>query len=126
MSNFLQLWILFYQYLSGQEVSQSVNRHLCIIYYIPRLSMLRIHLQCRRHRRQGFNPWFGNIPWRRIWQPTPVLLLGEFHGLRKLTSYSPWGHKESDMTEWLSMHVPRTVLSLKDVFVLSSLDCALI
>ena len=105
MSNFLRLWILFYQYFSSQEVSQSANRHLCIItYYILRFSMLRICLQCRRHRRQGFSPWVGNIPWRRKWQPAPVLLLGEFHGLRSLTSYSPWGRKESDMTEQLSMH----------------------
>jgi len=29
--------------------------------------------QCRRH---GFDPWVGNIPWRRAWQPTPVFLLG--------------------------------------------------
>ena len=27
---------------------------------------LRICLQCRRH---GFNPWVGNIFWRRKWQP---------------------------------------------------------
>ena len=39
------------------------------------------------------------IPWRREWQPTPVFLPGEFHGQRSLASYSPWGHKESDMTE---------------------------
>ena len=25
--------------------------------------------------------------------PTPVLLPGEFHGLRSLVGYSPWGHK---------------------------------
>ena len=30
---------------------------------------------------------------------TPVFWLGEFHGL-----YSPWGRKESDMTERLSLH----------------------
>ena len=33
------------------------------------------------------------------WQPTPVFLPGEFHGQRSLTGYSPWGHKQSDMTE---------------------------
>ena len=27
--------------------------------------------------------------------------VGEFHGLRNLAGYSPWGHKESDMTEQL-------------------------
>ena len=30
---------------------------------------------------------------------TPVLLSGESHGLRSLAGHSPWGHKESDMTE---------------------------
>ena len=30
----------------------------------------------------GFDPWVGKIPWRREWQPTPVLLPGKFHGLR--------------------------------------------
>ena len=26
--------------------------------------------QCRRH---GFDPWVRKIPWRRKWQPTPVM-----------------------------------------------------
>ena len=30
-------------------------------------------------------------PWRRIWQPTLVLLPGKFHGLRSLVGYSPMG-----------------------------------
>ena len=41
----------------------------------------------------------GKIPWRRKWQPTPVLLPGESHGWRSLVGYSPQGHKESDTTE---------------------------
>ena len=49
--------------------------------------------------RLGFNPWAGKMPWRRKWQPTPVFLLGKSHGQRSLASYSPEGHKESDMTE---------------------------
>ena len=28
----------------------------------------------------GFNPWVGKIPWRRVWQPTPVFLPGESLG----------------------------------------------
>ena len=40
----------------------------------------------------------GKIPWRRERLPTPVFWLVEFHGL-----YSPWGHKESDTTEQLSL-----------------------
>ena len=41
----------------------------------------------------------GKIPWRRAWRPTPVFLLGESYRQRSLVGYSPWGHKESDMTE---------------------------
>ena len=25
--------------------------------------------QCRRHKRDRFDPWIGKIPWRRAWQP---------------------------------------------------------
>ena len=35
----------------------------------------------------GFNPWVGNIPWRREWQPNPVFLAGEFQGQRTLVDY---------------------------------------
>ena len=55
-----------------------------------------------KYRRHEFNPWVGKIPWRRKWQPTPVFLPGEFHGQRSLEGYSPWGHKESDLTEQLT------------------------
>ena len=37
-------------------------------------------------------------PWRRERLPTLACWPGEFHGL-----YSPWGHKESDMTERFSL-----------------------
>ena len=51
----------------------------------------------------GFNLWVGKVPWRRVWLPTPVLFPGKPHGQRSLAGYSPWGHKESDMTEWLTL-----------------------
>ena len=58
--------------------------------------------QCRRRKRRRFDPWVGKIPWRRKWQPTPVFLPGESRGQRSLAGYSPWGHKELDVTEQLS------------------------
>ena len=39
------------------------------------------------------HPWVGRSPWRRERPPTPVFWPGEFHGL-----YSPWGHRELDVT----------------------------
>ena len=49
-------------------------------------------LQCRRPR---FDPWVG--------RPTPAFLPGKFHGQRSLAGYSPWGCKESYMTEQLTL-----------------------
>ena len=51
--------------------------------------------QYRRHRRCGFHPWVGKIPWRRAWQPIPVFLPGESHGLRSLAGYGRWGCKRA-------------------------------
>jgi len=60
--------------------------------------------QCRRHRRCGFDSLVWKIPWRKKWQHSPVFLLEKSHGKRMLASYSSQGRKESDVTEWLSMH----------------------
>ena len=52
-------------------------------------------------------PWIGarhSLSQRRQQQPTPVLLPGKSHGQRSLVGCSPWGHEESDMTEWLHFH----------------------
>ena len=51
-----------------------------------------------------FYPSFIYLPWRRKWQPTPVLLPGKSHGRRSLISYSPWGHEESATTERLHFY----------------------
>ena len=51
----------------------------------------------------------GEDCWRRKWQPTPVSLPGEFHGQRSLEGSSPWGRKESDTTEWLTLSLSFTL-----------------
>ena len=47
----------------------------------------------------GLIPGLGRSPGEGEWLPSPVFWPGEFHRL-----YSPWGHKESDMTEQLSVN----------------------
>ena len=37
-------------------------------------------------------------PWKNKVPPTPVFLHGKSHEQRRLVGYSPWGHKELDMT----------------------------
>ena len=59
----------------------------------------------------GFEPWVGKIPWRRAWQPTPVLLRGESPSL---AGCSPQGRQESDMTERLSTaHTQRIIFIMR-------------
>ena len=45
----------------------------------------------------GFNPWVGNTPGEGKSYPL------QYSGLENSMDYSPWGHKESDMTELLSL-----------------------
>ena len=58
------------------------------------------------------------------WQPTPVFLPGESHRLRSLIGCSPWGGKESDMTEQLhfthlkSLKMMIVAMKLKDTYSL--------
>ena len=35
-----------------------------------------------------------------------VFFLGEFHGHRNLMGYNPWGHKELDTAERLTLSLP--------------------
>ena len=52
----------------------------------------KILLQCGR---PGFDPWVGKIPWRRIWQPTPVFSPGE----------SPWTEEPGGLQSMGSQRV---------------------
>ena len=56
---------------------------------------------CQRRRCMGFNPWVGNIPWRKKWQPTPVFLPGESLWTEEPGRLQSMG-SQSDTTEQLS------------------------
>ena len=81
--------------------------------------------QGRRLKRCEFDPWVGKILWTRKWQPTPVILPGKFHGQRSLAGYSPWAHKQSDMTERAHTH-KHTLLLLFYVSIPNTKDKAML
>ena len=64
---------------------------------------LRWQRICLQFKKPGFDLWVGKIPWRRERLSTPVFLPGESHGQRSLVGYSPWGYKELDTIEWLTL-----------------------
>ena len=92
--------------------------------------MVRNPPACRRHKRHGFDPWVGKIPWSRKWQPALVFLSGKFQRQRCLTGYSPQGCKEKDVTKHTHTHtqlylylcvcVSHSVMSICDL-----MDCSL-
>ena len=99
---FLGLWLRLS--VIKDRLIRKMNRNV-VTCRLPRWrSGKKIHLPSRRWKRHWFDPLIRKIPWKRKWQPTPVFLLGKFHGHRSLAGYSPQGHKECDMTEWLSTH----------------------
>ena len=71
--------------------SRVLNPHLSGDWASLVAQLVKICLQCGR---PGFDPWVGEIRWRRERLPTPIFWPGECHGL-----YSPWGCKELDTTE---------------------------
>ena len=83
------------------DVLTSIRKNLLQSLGVLWLRWQSVCLQCGR---PGFDPWVGNIPWRRKWQSTPVLLPGKSHGQRSLVGYSPWGLKELDTTKRFHFH----------------------
>ena len=59
--------------------------------------------QCKSHRRRGFDPWVGKIPWRMEWQPSPLFLPGKSHRQRSFGGLRSIWSRESDMMEQRSM-----------------------
>jgi len=87
-----------------EEIYRNIQ-HLFSFKGLPRwLSSKEPACRSRRHRRHGFDTWVRKISWREKWQPTPVFLPGESHGQRNLAGYSPWSHKELEMTEHTHAH----------------------
>ena len=93
------------------RVSDSSSTKMEIILYFGRViglprwcSREDSACQCRRGKRCGFDSWIGKIPWRRKWQPTPVLLPGKSHGWRTLAGRIQPVHGVTKSRTWLSLH----------------------
>ena len=84
------LWLTHGKFSRASLVSQTVNN-------LPAMQETQVQSQV------------GKIPRRRGWLPTPVFLLWEFHEQRNLAGCSPWGRKESDTTDWLTLSNSQSV-----------------
>ena len=78
------------------------NFFSCVVNILESSPMAQWEIICLQGRRHKFDPWVRKISWSRKCQPTPVFLLGKFHGQRYLAYYCPWGQTELDMTEHLA------------------------
>ena len=87
---------------AGRGSGRAVNRAHCFHWLSPRQGRTGGLPWWSSGEEPAFqhrcDPWVGKVPWRREGPPTPVFWPGESHGL-----YSPWGRKEADTTERLSL-----------------------
>ena len=108
------------KHLLISTVSQSIKLHsLCHTVVSHQLSILHmvIHiwgfsggsdsksicLQCERPR---FDPWVGKIPWRRKWQPTPVLLPVKSHRRRAWwTAVHGVAKSQTQLSDFTSIYI---------------------
>ena len=65
-----------------------------------------------QYRRPWFDPWVGRSPGGRHGNPLQYSCLENLQGQRSLEGYSPWGRKESDMTERVSTFISVAVQGL--------------
>ena len=67
-------------------------------------------VQLRRHETQIW--CLGRkSPWRRAWQPTPILLPEASQEQRSLAGYSPQGHRATDGSDFARSHIKSTPLT---------------
>ena len=85
--------------IDAKETSNKIQ-HPFMIKILIKLGIEGTHLSIKKAM---YKKSIANI-WSREWQPTPVFLPRKFHGQRSQVGYSPWGCKELDMTEQLSVH----------------------
>ena len=68
--------------------------------------------QCRWHKRHGFNPRVGKIPWRRTWLPSPVFLPGEASYALRTGRLQPVGLKRV-RHDWVTHTTTATKVDLQ-------------
>ena len=61
------------------------------------------------------NSWMGRSPGGGHGNPLQYFCLENSHGQRSLAGYSPWGHKELDMTKQLSIAHNPTRIGMESV-----------
>ena len=68
--------------------------------------------------------WVGKIVLEKEMATHSVFLFRKFHGQRSLAGYSPWGYKQSDTTEQLTLSLSNTGYILYDSIYMKCLEKA--
>ena len=84
------------------------HMYLSIHTYMVQSIYVQLILSCvsdgkESSKKPGFNAWVRKITWRRKWQPTSIPAWRISWTEKPGGLHSPWGCKESDMTEQLTL-----------------------
>ena len=97
---FIEVWLIYNMMsVSGVQNNESIFLQIILHFGLP------WWLRGKESTCNAGKSWVGKIPWRRAWQPTPVLLPGESHGLRSLEGL--WSIRSQrighDWSDWAHM-----------------------
>ena len=125
---YIYCWVCFAKFMRESGLFSCI---VCFYYqsnaglmgFPRRCSVKEPACQCRGHKRCGFDPWVGKMPWRRRWQPTAESLPSKSHGQRNLVGYSPWDYKHQTwLNNWAPAHTELWKSKCGKSFVLLSLN----
>ena len=95
------------KYFPVIEVTANILSCLLVLLFVTGLprwhSGTESAWQCRRYKRRRFDPWVGKIPWRRKWQPTTLLLTGNFPWIEEPGRLQPMGSQRV-RHDWATKH----------------------
>ena len=77
----------------------STQSHISVAYPFSLVAETVKNLVCNAEDLSSV-PGLGRAPGEGSGNPTPVFLPGKSRGQRSLVGYSPWDHKELDLTEF--------------------------
>ena len=93
------LWTNFSHVLTTTFSSSDI---ISLSYTIWSSLMAQTESACKTGK-PGLIPGSGSFPEGENPPTHSSILAWEFHGQRNQAGYSPWGHKQSDTTQWLTL-----------------------